>query len=257
MATTKPHIIPITDHVQRAEDPHIAVRAEKKRCGIEITVDMTTDAAAPAVLPGVHEHVTNESGAFVPSGACSDATDCAREYWVGDDNRVRLLAAGVPKPAEAVISFSNLDELTAMTSGWRMPQLVAVWNQLPGVRKVTRFTNRRIAVHRLWRTIEGLHVRHQRLNRRSETNKRVGLTKMQRIIALLASEGGATLRALMKATGWQAHSVRGFLSGKLSKQLGMTVHSFKSDGQRVYALGSAPARAEQCNDAAAESQAKT
>ncbi len=48
-----------------------------------------------------------------------------------------------------------------------------------------------------------------------------------------------TLQALMEASGWQAHSVRGFLSGKLSKQLGLRVESFRREGERVYALPSA------------------
>jgi hypothetical protein len=53
---------------------------------------------------------------------------------------------------------------------------------------------------------------------------------------MLRVQGGATLSALMEATGWQSHSVRGFLSGKLSKQLGLRVESSRRDGQRVYAL---------------------
>ena len=42
----------------------------------------------------------------------------------------------------------------------------------------------------------------------------------------------------MKATGWQAHSVRGFLSGQLRKKLGLCVKSFQRDGERVYAVRS-------------------
>jgi hypothetical protein len=42
----------------------------------------------------------------------------------------------------------------------------------------------------------------------------------------------------MKATGWQAHSVRGFLSGALGKKMRLKVESTKSDaGDRVYRLG--------------------
>ena len=50
---------------------------------------------------------------------------------------------------------------------------------------------------------------------------------------------GATLHDLMKATNWQAHSVRGFLSGTLRKKMGLAVTSTKSaDGARSYALKS-------------------
>jgi Protein of unknown function (DUF3489) len=41
----------------------------------------------------------------------------------------------------------------------------------------------------------------------------------------------------MKATGWQAHSVRGFISGALGKKMGLTVDSARrEDGERVYTL---------------------
>ncbi len=61
-------------------------------------------------------------------------------------------------------------------------------------------------------------------------------SKTKSVLDLLGTPGGATLAALMKATGWQAHSVRGFLSQKVSKQLGLPLQSVRLDGQRVYAL---------------------
>jgi hypothetical protein len=59
-------------------------------------------------------------------------------------------------------------------------------------------------------------------------------SKSAKVLALLARANGATLTDLMKATEWQAHSVRGFLS-TASRKRGITIESFKSDkGQRVY-----------------------
>jgi hypothetical protein len=52
----------------------------------------------------------------------------------------------------------------------------------------------------------------------------------------LRQPDGATLQALMEATGWQAHSIRGFISGSLSKGMGLKIESFKRDGERVYAV---------------------
>ena len=55
------------------------------------------------------------------------------------------------------------------------------------------------------------------------------------IIRLLERAKGATLDEIMEATGWQAHSVRGFISGTLGKKLKLKVESFKTDkGARTY-----------------------
>jgi hypothetical protein len=62
-------------------------------------------------------------------------------------------------------------------------------------------------------------------------------SKTQNVIDLLKAPGGATLNQLMKATSWQAHSVRGFLSGTVGKKMGLTVTSAKTeDGERTYSI---------------------
>ena len=62
-------------------------------------------------------------------------------------------------------------------------------------------------------------------------------SKAAKVIDLLKRPEGATLAVLMKATEWQAHSVRGFLSGTVSKKLGLAVTSAKvEDGERTYSI---------------------
>ena len=62
-------------------------------------------------------------------------------------------------------------------------------------------------------------------------------SKTAKVLDLVKRSGGATLKQLMKATGWQAHSVRGFLSGTLGKKMRLKIASSKSnDGERVYCL---------------------
>jgi hypothetical protein len=62
-------------------------------------------------------------------------------------------------------------------------------------------------------------------------------SKTAKVLDLLKRSGGATARELMKATGWQPHSVRGFLSGTIGKKMGLTVTSNKGeDGERSYSV---------------------
>lgn len=62
-----------------------------------------------------------------------------------------------------------------------------------------------------------------------------GGSKTAKILDLLKRPGGVTLKELTKATRWQAHSVRGFLSGTVGKKMRTPVKSVKrADGERVY-----------------------
>jgi hypothetical protein len=61
-------------------------------------------------------------------------------------------------------------------------------------------------------------------------------TKADMVVALLSRAKGATLDDIMTATGWQSHSVRGFISGTLKKKLGRTVTSEKTAKGRIYRL---------------------
>jgi hypothetical protein len=62
-------------------------------------------------------------------------------------------------------------------------------------------------------------------------------TKTAKILDLLKRPGGATAKELVKTTGWQPHSVRGFLSGNVGKKMGLTVTSVRGeDGERRYSV---------------------
>ena len=62
-------------------------------------------------------------------------------------------------------------------------------------------------------------------------------SKTDQVLELLKRPGGVTAQELMKATGWQPHSVRGFLSGTVGKKLGLAVTSAKGeDGERTYSV---------------------
>ena len=61
-------------------------------------------------------------------------------------------------------------------------------------------------------------------------------TKHARIIAMLRMPAGATIAAIMTATDWQQHSVRGFLAGVVRKKLGLNLVSEQTDKGRVYRI---------------------
>lgn len=62
-------------------------------------------------------------------------------------------------------------------------------------------------------------------------------SKQDQIVALLQQPGGATLDTLVKVSGWQKHSVRGFLAGTVRKKLKLPLRSEKIDGIRTYRIG--------------------
>jgi hypothetical protein len=62
-------------------------------------------------------------------------------------------------------------------------------------------------------------------------------SKQDKIVALLQRPKGATLNGLVKETGWQKHSVRGFLAGTVRKKLKLPLLSEKIDGVRTYRIG--------------------
>jgi hypothetical protein len=78
-------------------------------------------------------------------------------------------------------------------------------------------------------------------------------SKQTRIIATLRSPSGATIDTMMRATGWQQHSVRGFLAGVVRKKLGLNLVSAAAEGGRVYRIvdaGTKPSASEKVSRAA-------
>jgi hypothetical protein len=70
----------------------------------------------------------------------------------------------------------------------------------------------------------------------ADHKKGEAVSKQSRVVAMLQSPAGVTIAAMMKTTGWQQHSVRGFLAGVVRKKLKLKLDSKKIDGSRVYRI---------------------
>ena len=160
----------------------------------------------------------------------------------------RMVTIGDPATwAEGGAAFESEQELAKATSDWPASRLVEIWNGLPEVTAVRKFKDRATAVSRLWKQAQSLPPFVEPAPVEEPTPVEVveetagkaeaGPSKKARVVAMLDTATGATLAQIMAATGWQKHSVRGFLSGAVGKKMGLTVVSSKTeDGQRVYRI---------------------
>ena len=189
-------------------------------------------------------------------------------FIINAENNIAALtaaevAAGLPEGATA---FASEKELQRLATGWLAERLVEIWNGIPGVKAVTRFTNRKAGIVRVWKAIQGLAVAAEAQPAPEAKQKKAGRTKAApaparpskavkranaaakptqvrddskkaKVLVMLGRKGGCTLAEIMKATDWQAHTVRGFISGTLGKKMGLAVASVKNDdGERAYSL---------------------
>ncbi len=141
---------------------------------------------------------------------------------------------GKTKDTERVTSF---EEWNQTAGAWPLKRLVGIWNDVPGVVPVQKFTSREIALRRIWRAI---HAPEQATQRKAKEQSRVPFregSKAAQVYALLCRPEGATAPQIGELTGWQRHSVRGFLSASLRKQ-GRKVRSFTRAGERAHRLKS-------------------
>jgi hypothetical protein len=177
-----------------------------------------------------------------------------RIFAIDADNTIAVFTSAEQRGFRSgAARFTNEKQLTALALHWPSGRLVEIWNNLPGVRRVDKFTNRQTGVRRIWRAIErrepqvGAHAASgaDRTSSRGEAptppiEPAVARedTKAARVIGLLKQPAGTTLKAIMTLTGWQAHSVRGFITAHVRQKMNYRVESFKRGGERVYRIRS-------------------
>jgi hypothetical protein len=83
-----------------------------------------------------------------------------------------------------------------------------------------------------------------------QKSKRTG-SKQEKVLELLRRPQGTSIVTVMKTTGWQQHSVRGFFAGVVRKKLKLNLESEKTDGGRIYRITAAkPSRSKPATVAA-------
>ena len=186
-------------------------------------------------------------------------------FTIDPDNNITALVevAGDSHPESA---FSSEKELAKLTAEWPLARLIDAWNSFAGVtpfhdlKPVKKFTNRAVAVSRIWAAVERLAARAgerardvapvaarsknapAKATRRAPARKSAKESrqheqprnKKAEVIALLNRAKGATLGEIEKATGWQKHTIRGLVS-TLGGKGGMKIESSKNaSGDRTY-----------------------
>jgi hypothetical protein len=163
-----------------------------------------------------------------------------------------------------LVQFDSEAALAKLSADWPMSRFVEIWNSIPGNTEVSKLADRKKAVARIWKAILPLAGDAQpgkaeakpkkepkvaRSPKKANAAKKLApakkaasrskgerANKKAEVIAMMQRAKGATLDEIVKATGWQRHTVRGFVS-ILGSKGGQKIESSKNAaGERTYKI---------------------
>jgi hypothetical protein len=183
-------------------------------------------------------------------------------FTIDSENNIAAHAE-IPAGSENLQSFATEKELAKLAGAWSGSRLVEVWNSFAGVapfddlKPVKKFTNRKAAVARIWQAVARLSpdgappapdVAPAKVKAKKSPTKPAGRARAQtgggesrsnkkaEVIAMMKRAKGVTLAEIMETTGWQKHTVRGFVS-ILGSKGGLKIESTKTvAGERSYRI---------------------
>ena len=179
-------------------------------------------------------------------------------FTISEDNNITAHASAEEARAEVGSTiFDSPAALAEISAAWPGGRLVDIWNSIPGNTPVKKFENRKKALNRIWKAVQslagatGAEPEPRKLAKGAKPSKPKTAkaaksvaergagdrtNKKAEVIAMMKRAKGATLAEIMEATGWQAHTVRGFVS-ILGSKGGQTIESSKdASGERRYRI---------------------
>ena len=165
---------------------------------------------------------------------------------IDSKNRMQAECATEMTSKEPGRHFASEEEWTRIASELPLSRLLEIWNALPNITPARRFPSRQAAVRRIWKAVQRLQPRGKGTvrppNARTTSHARQigrnvdpGPSKKSQVIALLGRADGVSLEQIADLTGWQKHTIRGFLSGTLHKKMCLEITATKNaHGTRTY-----------------------
>lgn len=134
-------------------------------------------------------------------------------------------------------SFQSIEELTKWADDGHLSRvdLQVIYDSLPGVPPLKRLRNRPAAIERIWAERERFPEAPKPVVEATETVTPAGDRGATKALIVCMIVAGSTLKELTGATGWQPHTMRGYISTLKSK--GMPIVASKEDGVTVYRTG--------------------